>query len=396
VIYIIFDSDIARNPDVQAAAEALADELRRRGAIVHVVRLPDDGTHNVGLDDFLAARGAKALRDLICDQVERNMPATVRMADVEAEHVTYLWYPRLPRGKFALVEGDPGTLKTFITLKIGAAFSCGDKLPGATETVTGKVLLMSAEDGLADTVRPRLDRMKANLKNIIAVPNLFTLDAAGLAVFEALLTKHRPLLVVIDPLVAYMGGEVDLHRANEMRALTARLAELAGRYGTTILAVRHWRKASTDKSIYRGLGSIDLSAAARSILITGRDESGGPVLAHAKCNVGPLGPSISFRLVTDDDHDTPRLEWLGVSALTAEQIAAPPKAPGRPPTERETAKAFLHDRLEGREVEASAIEREATEHGIKHRTLMTAKHELGVVSTKRGRAWWWKLPKGRK
>ena len=192
------------------------------------------------------------------------------LQDTNADTV---WHPYIPRGKLTLLEGDPGQGKSWITLAIATALSVGRGLPGEDETTTpSSILVMTAEDGLGDTVRPRLDSMGADVTRVYACENVEPFDEEGLNLLEKRADDLRPDLIVVDPLVAYIGAGVDIHRANETRAVLARLAEIADQTQSAILAVRHLNKSSGGKAIYRGLGSIDFTAAVRSVLLAYRSD----------------------------------------------------------------------------------------------------------------------------
>jgi hypothetical protein len=160
------------------------------------------------------------------------------IADVKAEKVNWLWQPYIPKGKLTLEEGDPGIGKSWISLAIATAVTLGKGLPGQESVEPANVLLASAEDGLGDTIRPRLDAMGADISRIFAIEGALTLDETGLARLESYLERVRPSLLIIDPLVAYLGAGVDIHRANETRAVMAQLARLAEKYDSAILCLR--------------------------------------------------------------------------------------------------------------------------------------------------------------
>src|SRR5205085_12252403 len=151
----------------------------------------------------------------------------VRMADVATEFVRWLWHPYIPLGKITILEGDPGLGKSWLTCAIAAAVSCGRGLPGTDSFEPGNVLMLSAEDGLADTLRPRLDAVGADVSRVFALAEPITFDTPGLIRLEAAIIEHKPSLVIIDPLFAFTGAKTDIHRANECRAISAPLAAIA-------------------------------------------------------------------------------------------------------------------------------------------------------------------------
>lgn len=321
------------------------------------------------------------------------------MADIEPADVSFLWEPYIPLGKLTLLEGDPGCGKTFLALQLAACISTGAPLPGPDGTPTREmapatVLYMSAEDGLADTLRPRLDKMKADTKRVFVLTGwrnddgdsgLITLSDVD--VIEQALAEVRPVLLVVDPLQGYLGAGVDMHRANEVRPVMAAMANLAEKYNTALLCVRHLSKASAGKALYRGMGSIDFTAEARSILLAGVDpenpEKRG--IVHLKSNLVAAGPAIGFELTPEGFY------WTGLSSMTAGTFF---KSDVQAEEERSIiaeAEAFLLEALADGPVPAIELVKEAKECGISKRTLDRAKKKLGVKSQKEGDRWTWNL-----
>jgi hypothetical protein len=330
-------------------------------------------------------------------------PILVRMADVEPEEVEFLWLPYLPKGKLTLLEGDPGLGKTWLALALAAAVSRGLPLPGLDGVPRGaqspsNVIYMTAEDGLGDTLRPRLDAACADPERVLALDGMRAADGrsvpvtlADLDVLERAVAKERPALVVVDPIQAFLGAGTDMHRANEVRPVLMGFARLAERFGFAAVAIRHLRKSSADRSIQRGLGSIDFTAAARSILLVGEDPAneGRRVVAHHKSNLAKAGPSLAFEIAEG------RFRWAGLSNLRADDLLASRDPAGVAP--RREAESFLQDVLAAGPVAAREIERQAQELGIARSTLFRAKRDLGVVAARIGGfgdrgAWQWSLP----
>ncbi len=309
------------------------------------------------------------------------------MADVQPEAVSWLWNPYIPKGKLTLLEGDPGVGKSWVSLGIATAVSLGKGLPGQEPSApANNVVIASAEDGLGDTIRPRLDAMGGDVPRIFAIDGALTLDEKGFVLLESYLERVRPTLLIIDPLVAYLGASVDIHRANETRAVMSQLARLAEQFDVAILAVRHLTKGGQLKAIYRGLGSIDFTAACRSVLLAGCDAENpqNRALVHIKSNLAPVGPSIGYELREGGFY------WTGESTLTAAQILAADD--GAAASELDEAIAFLKDELANGSVRAKDIYQAAQDTGIAKRTLERAKVKLQAKSRKIGDTWFWHLP----
>lgn len=302
-------------------------------------------------------------------------PKLAYLDTIQAEEVKFLWEPYIPLGKLTLLEGDPGVGKSLITLALTAAISLGHGLPPAYgPNALGYILLASAEDGLADTIKPRLTAMQAETSNICALDSLFTMDDSGFELLNSFILEVNPVLVIIDPLVAYLSGDMDINKANQVRYATARLAALAEKHGTAILAVRHLTKGGGSKPIYRGLGSIDFTAAARSVLLAGEDPDDPATrgIVHIKSNLTAQGDPIGYRISREFG-----FQWLSSSTLTAEQILSSSESGSGA---LETAKNFLLAALEHGPQVTTAVFADADNQGISKGTLNRAKTELKVIS----------------
>lgn len=309
------------------------------------------------------------------NQNNGHRPELRYLDTVEAREIKFLWNPYIPIGKLTLLEGDPGVGKSWITLAITTAVSLGHGLPpvfGPNEI--GYALIASAEDGLSDTIKPRLELMKAEVTNICAIDGLFTLDDDGFKMLEGYIIKVKPILVVIDPLVAYISGEMDINRANQVRHATARLARLAGKHNLAMLAVRHLTKGASLKPLYRGLGSIDFTASARSALLAGNDPEDSETrgIVHIKSNLSPRGNPIGYKITKESV-----FEWLSTSSLTAEQLLSAGEGSH---SQLNIAKAFLTDVLSGGPQSAKDVYSEAESQGISKGTLNRAKQDLKIIS----------------
>ena len=314
-------------------------------------------------------------------------PMLVWLSDVAPEPVVHLWEPYLPLGKLTLFEGDPGLRKSTAALALAAAVTRGVPLLGeTTHRQPRTVLVLTAEDGLADTVRPRIDMLGGEPGAVAAYARPDVFDDDGLARLADHVEQVRPLLVIIDPLVSYLGSDVDLHRANEVRQVTAQLAVIAEESHSVLLAIRHLNKGS-GKALYRGLGSIDLTAAARSVCLFGMDpdDPGHRIMVHLKSNLAPLGRSVGFRL------DRGEFAWTGFNDLTAEDVLKDAMVPRK----IDRAAEFLSRQLAAGPKPRNEIKEAAKNSGIAWRTIRRAKDGLNVEPVKvgfgEGGHWEWRL-----
>ena len=328
----------------------------------------------------------------------RNEPnlKLINMEQVEIEKIDWLLYPFIPFGKVTIVQGDPGEGKTTMVLQIIAKLTKGEAvLPSnsdesaleektmALEPVN--VIYQTAEDGLGDTIKPRLLSAGADCSRVMVIDDndqaLTMMDAR----LEEAIIKTKARLVVLDPIQGFLGAAVDMHRANEIRPLMKRIAVLAEKYHCAIILIGHMNKNSNGKSSYRGLGSIDFQAAARSVLIVGRikDEPEIRVVCHVKSSLAPEGKSIAFRL----DKDT-GFEWIGEYDISADDLLSGDNRGQK----IHAAKEFLKEILASGSVAQTKVAEEAESRRIKKKTLWNAKKELEIDSVKIGNQWFWMLP----
>ena len=320
----------------------------------------------------------------------------INMEQVEVEKIDWLLYPFIPFGKVTIVQGDPGEGKTTMVLQIIAKLTKGEAvLPsGSDESALEEktmvlepvnVIYQTAEDGLGDTIKPRLLSAGADCSRVMVIDDndqaLTMMDAR----LEEAIIQTKARLVVLDPIQGFLGTDVDMHRANEIRPLMKRVAVLAEKYHCAIILISHMNKNSNGKSSYRGLGSIDFQAAARSVLIVGRikDEPEIRVVCHVKSSLAPEGKSIAFRL----DKDT-GFEWIGEYDISADDLLS---GDNRGQKIHE-AKEFLKEILVSGSVAQTKVAEEAESRGIKKKTLWNAKKELEIDSVKIGNQWFWMLP----
>lgn len=218
----------------------------------------------------------------------------ISMDEVAVEEVEWLWYPYIPYGKLTIIHGDGGEGKTTLILRLAALLSRGEKLPcddTAREPI--KIIYQTAEDGLGDTIKPRLLAGDADCSQIKVIDE----SEAALTMLdervEKAIAETGARVIILDPMQAYIGAKVDMNRANEVRNILSQLGRIAEKYRCAIILVGHLNKAQGNKSNYRGLGSIDFQATARSVLVVGRvkDKPEVRVAAHQKSSLAPEGKS---------------------------------------------------------------------------------------------------------
>jgi len=311
----------------------------------------------------------------------------IRMDEVEAEEIKWLWYPYIPFGKITVIQGDPGEGKTTAVLAIAAAVTIGVPLPETTVAAEPmSVIFQTAEDGLGDTVKPRLTQAGANCQRVIVIDESEKELTLSDARIEQAIEQTGAKLFILDPLQAYIGSDVDMHRANEIRPVLKRISTIAAKSGCAVIVVGHLNKGS-NKSQYRGLGSIDIQAAARSVLTVGRikNKKYTRAIAQGKNNLAPEGQTIGFEL----DPDT-GFRWIGILDMTIDDLLS-----GSMPehdTTYDRAIDFLKTELADGEKPAADLFEKAAGQDIQERTIRKAKQALGVSSFRRKKMWFWALP----
>lgn len=314
----------------------------------------------------------------------------IHMSEIESEEVSWLWYPFIPYGKLTIVQGDPGDGKTTFVLNVAAKLSKGEALDEAMKCEEPiHIIYQTAEDGLADTVKPRLEKAGADCTRISVIDesdkSLSMVDER----LEEALQRTNAKLLILDPIQAYLGGGMDMNRANEARDMTKRLGVLAEKYKCAIVLIGHMNKAAGNKAAYRGMGSIDFYAVARSVLLVGRIE-GEPelrALVQIKNNLAAFGHSKAFRLSENG------FDWIGDYEITADEVLGgiAPKT-----NKTEQAKELLRELAKEKSMlPSNEIIELAKQENISKRTLENAKKELGIRAKKINSVWYWVLTEER-
>lgn len=411
-------AELLRNADVTivadkdapgiAHARTIAESLK---GVAKSVRIVEAKTGKDSADHLAAGHSIEDFVELGEEETLRphSAPRAAKIlwiSDVESRQVEFLSDPFLPLGKLVMVDGFEGCGKTFLMLSFCSAVSRGWPLPdkngvnGGLSHEPAAALYLSAEDGVADTLRPRLEQMGADISKV-AVLNGFTDENGGAGYFklsdfdvlESALDQVKPLLVVVDPVMAFL--DANGNRSDEVRPVLSRLSALAEAKRCVIVLVRHFRKAAAERSSHRGVGSVDFSAACRSVLVLAEDPDDPTrrVVAHAKSNLAPRAPSISFEIRDG------ALRWIGQTELSADELleSREQREQGARSGPRGEAVDFLCEVLQAGQVAAEKVKAEARAAGISQRTLDRAKRELGirarpVPDDDGGRHWFWSLP----
>jgi hypothetical protein len=337
------------------------------------------------------------------------LPVIQRMADIQPEAVEWLWPGRIAIGKVTLIYGDPGLGKSFVTLDMAARVSCGAAWPDNedSEQPVGGVVLLSAEDDAADTIRPRLDAHRADTQRICLLKAVhvaegdfcrsFDLGQDIDALRKAIDQTPGCRLVIVDPISAYL-GKADSNVNTEVRRALTPLSELAAEKRVAIVAVSHLRKGD-GTAVHRAIGSIGFVAAARAAWVVIRDseDSRRRFLLVAKNNLADdsAATGLAYSIEGKGPGDAPVVCWDPdpVTISADEALAAEPEDRGRPAHDRANAMAFLCEALFAGPRKATELVQEAEANHISKRTLERAKQDLGVKSFQPEipGPWYWKL-----
>lgn len=298
-------------------------------------------------------------------------------SDVKAVDVEWLWYPYIPYGKISVLQGDPGDGKSTFILNIIAAVSRGGKTPdGKRLPCPYKVIYQCSEDGIADTIKPRLEKAGANCRNVCFIKeddNLLSLDDERIG---KAIDKTNARLLVIDPVQAYVGDDGNLNVASKARRLMQKLSMWASKYNCAVVLVAHLNKRDSAKSLYRTMGSIDFVASARSVLQLSRCDDGLRKVEQIKCSLAPKGDDCYFRI--DEDG---KLEWAKAEDKKLEWTSE----------EKGDIPLFLVSLLQNGPVKATEVIELSKEKGYSKRTLDKVKKQMGIKSFKRENQWYWQL-----
>lgn len=306
----------------------------------------------------------------------------IPLTDIEEKEMLWLWYPYIPQRDATMIFGPGGIGKSHIAVDIAARVSTGEPFPftDGARRPSEKVLILSAEDDASYVLKPRLRKAGANMSNIYVPSDFFTVDKRGLALIDYYIEDVTLGMVFIDPVVAYVGTDVDINRANEVRAFVGGLQNIAKDHGIPIVYVHHSRKSNDGRENDKAMGSADFVNGSRSTLSVAKAPDGTKIMIHSKTNYASEGPTLAFSF---GDHG---FEWTGVYD---DRGISSPRA-----KRKNSAGDWIKQRLANGPVLAAVIEQEAEKLDINRRTLFRAKIGLAesyLTSVNGKRQWYWKL-----
>jgi hypothetical protein len=266
-----------------------------------------------------------------------NEPPGIILSEVETQQVDWLWERRISLGKITLLDGDPGMGKSLLAINIAACVSTGRPMPDGTPGRKGGVILIAPEDSAEDTIKPRMEVAGGNPSKVLLLNTIENLDEKRLGVFEhpfslahnlsdleEAIKRRNAILVVLDPLMAILGRSIDSSRDQDIREVLTPLNQIAGRTGCAILIIRHLNKGSSDNILYRGAGSIGITAAARVCLLVAHDpdDEQNRVFATIKNNLSKMACNLTYQVV-ENERGVPYIQWLGENHYVTSTLLRP-------------------------------------------------------------------------
>ena len=367
-VFLCLDNDQAGNE----ACEKLTEEIQDRYSVIRLK--PSRKDWNEILCDKNADR-KKAIIETVTMKVpeKEELVPMLCYEDIEQTSVEWLWFPYLPFGKLTIIQGNPGEGKTYFAMMLTAACTNRETFPNMEEIEPFNVIYQTAEDGMGDTIKPRLVEAGADLSRVMVIDD--TEEALTLSDdrIEKAIRQNRVRLLIIDPVQAFIGADVDMNRANEVRPVFRKLGMIAEKTGCAIVLIGHLNKSSGTQSTYRGLGSIDIMAAVRSLLFIGKVKKDPTtrVLIHEKSSLAPPGETMAFKLGDEEG-----FRWVGAYEISADDLLDGKE--GKPTeTKLQRGTKLIYELLaDGNAVTIRELDEKAKAQGISQRTMREARSRM--------------------
>lgn len=320
--------------------------------------------------------------------------STISFDKVESEKIAWLWKTRIPLGKVTVIAGDPGVGKSAMLIDIISRISRGAIFPDDERCPVGNCVIASAEDGLGDTLRPRLEAADADLSRVYAVK--FVIDDEGrveplslvdhLSELDQMIKETSARLVMVDPFNAYLpSAKVNTYKDQDIRGVMSVLTDIAQANGCAIVLIAHLNKKEELSALYRVGGSIGVIAAARSALMVMKDEEDENlrIIATIKSNLSRPSQPLSYEL-KEVKPWVVKIMWKGPVETDINKRSIKKRG--------DETSQFLIQLLTDGEVPVKQIFLEARQAGILGSSLRKSKEALGIKSKKIGDDWFWDLP----
>ena len=367
-VFLCLDNDHAGNE----ASEKLAIEIPDGYSVIRLK--PSRKDWNEILCDKNADRKKSIIETVTMKVPEKeDLVPMLCYEDIEQTSVEWLWFPYLPFGKLTIIQGNPGEGKTYFAMMLTAACTNRKTFPNMEEIEPFNVIYQTAEDGMGDTIKPRLVEAGADLSRVMVIDD--TEEALTLSDdrIEKAIRQNQVRLLIIDPVQAFIGADVDMNRANEVRPVFRKLGMIAEKTGCAIVLIGHLNKSSGTQSTYRGLGSIDIMAAVRSLLFIGKVKKDPTtrVLIHEKSSLAPPGETMAFKLGDEEG-----FRWVGAYEISADDLLDGKE--GKPTeTKLQRGTKLIYELLaDGNAVTIRELDEKAKAQGISQRTMREARSRM--------------------
>jgi len=420
-VWILPDNDAPGRKYAETVAKLALQAGAAEARIIELPDLPERGD----IVEWIDAHGDAAEPDTMRAEIERLAtpapvwtptaspepgPVLTCLADVEPRPVPWLWPGRIPLGRITLLVGRPGEGKSFLTIDAVSRVSTGTPWPDGSACPKGSIILISAEDDPADTIRPRLDAHYADVSRVHLLAAVRRADGKGTyerlitladvdAIETALARTPDCKLIVINPIGSFLGGQTDSHRDSEVRAVLAPIAALAEKYGPAVLVVAHRRKSAGSIADDLALGSRAFTGIARAVWHLTRDPENKSrrLMLPGKNNLAREGDGLVFTIVGDPPHIVWERDPVSMSAddALAAETASRNTKPGPDADALDAATDWLRSTLASGPRLARELANEwCNGQGGGKRTLHRAKQSLQVEAFRLEvpGPWWWRLP----
>ena len=367
-VFLCLDNDQAGNE----ACEKLAGEISEGYSVIRLK--PSRKDWNEILCDKNADR-KKAIAETITIKVPEaeELVPMLCYEDIEQTSVEWLWFPYIPFGKLTIIQGNPGEGKTYFAMMLTAACTNRKLFPNMEDIEPFNVIYQTAEDGMGDTIKPRLVEAGADLSRVMVIDD--TEEALTLSDdrIEKAVRQNQVRLVIIDPVQAFIGADVDMNRANEVRPVFRKLGMIAEKTGCAIVLIGHLNKSSGTQSTYRGLGSIDIMAAVRSLIFIGkvRKDPTTRVLIHEKSSLAPPGETMAFKLGDEEG-----FRWVGAYEISADELLDGKEGKATETKLERGRKLIMELLADKKEISIRELDEKAKEQGISGRTMRDVRSRM--------------------
>ena len=367
-VFLCLDNDHAGNEACEKLAGEIPDGYR-------VIRLkPARKDWNEILCDENADR-KKVIQETVTMKMQEKEALVPMLCykDIEQTSVEWLWFPYIPFGKLTIIQGNPGEGKTYFAMMLTAACTNRKLFPNMEDIEPFNVIYQTAEDGMGDTIKPRLVEAGADLSWVMVIDDSEEVLTLSDDRIEKAVRQNHVRLVIIDPVQAFIGADVDMNRANEVRPVFRKLGMIAEKTSCAIVLIGHLNKSSGTQSTYRGLGSIDIMAAVRSLIFIGKVKKDPTtrVLIHEKSSLAPPGETMAFKLGDEEG-----VRWVGAYEISADELLDGKEGKATETKLERGAKLIQELLVDKNEISIRELDDKAKEQGISGRTMRDVRSRM--------------------